>query len=115
MGDLLAELELFHDGAHVPRETVDVTVQIGREIVEVVEQRVDLFIGQCELHSGKIVKTMTGDLLQACLLHTLGLGLQRLEFFQRGLPGRFQQALKAAQHRKRQDDLAVFVAFIGAT
>ena len=114
VGDLLTELELLHDGADVGGEAVDVAIQIWCEVVGVVQQRVDLFARQGELHARQVVEAVAGDLLQACLLDTLGPGLQRLEFFKDGLPGRLQQALEAAQHRQREDDLAVLVALVGA-
>jgi len=50
MGDILAELELLHDGAHVGGEGMDVAVQVGRGVVGVGEQGGNLFARQGELH-----------------------------------------------------------------
>ena len=55
--DLLVEGEPLHDGADVGREAVDVAVEVGRELVGVVEQ-----LRQVELR--QVVERPPGDLLQ---------------------------------------------------
>lgn len=41
-GDLLVEPKAFHNAAHVRRELVDVTVEIWRELVRIVEQLLEV-------------------------------------------------------------------------
>ena len=57
-GDLPVEGETLHDLAHVGRESVDVGVQVGGDLVRVVQQ-----LRQVEL--GEVVERALGDLAQA--------------------------------------------------
>ncbi len=105
-GDLLVEGELLHDVADVPREGVEVTVQVLRELVRVVEE--------CgEVQFRQVVETMAGDLLEDAIDDGLRLPLDpRMLGEDPGLRRR-QQAVKAPQDGQRENDLAVLVALVG--
>ena len=105
-GDLLIEREPLHDLADVARKAVDVGVEVGRELVGVVEE-----LGQVQPR--QVVEGAAGDLLEQTADDRLGLDLDaRVRGEDLGL-GRRQQAVETAQHRQGQDDLAVLVALVG--
>ena len=104
--DLLIEREALHDLADVRREAVDVGVEVGRELIRVVEE-----LGQVQ--PGQVVERPAGDPLQQAADDRLGLGLDlRVLREDLGL-GRREQTVEAAQNRQRQNDLAVLVALVG--
>jgi len=67
VGDLLGEFESLDDRANVRRETVDVAVEVGRELVRIVEQAVEPAavggLGDGEL--GEVEERNAGNLRKA--------------------------------------------------
>ena len=104
-GDLPVEGEALHDLAHVGRESVDVGVQIGGDLVRVVQQ-----LRQVELR--EVVERALGDLPQQAPYDGLRLRPDLRVLREHPRLGGGEQAIEASQHRQRQDDLAVLVALV---
>ena len=105
--DLRVEGEPLHDVAHVGREAGDVGVQVGRDVVGVVQQGRQVELGQ-------VVERASGNLVQAELDDRGRFALQRGVCGEDLRLGAGEQAIEAPQHRQREDDLAILVALVGA-
>ncbi len=106
-GDLLAELEAVDDGLDVRREVVDVPVEVWRKLVGIVEE-------PRQIEPREIVELALRDRGELRADDRLGL---RLDLFVLGEDRslcRREDAVEPPQDGKRQDDLAVFVPFVGA-
>ena len=93
------EVEMLEDGAHVRRETLDVAVEVGADVVLVAHelahvQRRDVVEVQSGLALDKGLEGNARLLLVGVLL-------------QRGFLGGGKHAVQAAQHREGQDNAAV--------
>jgi hypothetical protein len=103
-GDLLVEREPFHDVADVLGKAVDVSIQIGRKLIGIVEQ-----LG--EVHLREVVERTLSDLLKKAADDALGLRLDRGVFLQHLRLRRREEAVKAPQHCEGKDNFAVLVTF----
>ena len=106
-GDLLVEREPLHDLAHIRRECLDVGAQIGGDVVRRIQQPREIQLRQ-------VVERAVSNPFENPANHAFRAASERRLFLEnRRLRGR-QQAIESAQHRQRQDDLAVLVPLIGA-
>ena len=105
--DLGAEVEAGHDVSHVRRVRSDVRVEVHRDLVRVVEQ-------PGEVKRGRVVERPLRRRREKLVAHVLGLlGVDPLSH-QHIVLGVSEHAVETAQHRERQDHLAVLVALVGA-
>lgn len=105
--NLLIELEALHDLPHVGGEGVHVGVKVGRELVGVVEQA-------REVEPREVVERPAGHLTEQAVDDGIRLVLHPIVFHQHGGVCRRQDGIEAAKDREGEDDLAVFVPFIGS-
>jgi len=105
--DLLVEGEPLHDGADIRREGVDVAIEVGRELVGIVEQL-------CQVELGQIVERAADDLLELVADDVLGLALDCAKLLQNLRLRRSQQAVEPPEYGQRQDHLPVLVPFVRA-
>lgn len=102
---VLAEIEALHDLADVRREGIDVAVQIGGELVRVIQQP-----GEVELR--EVVELRAGNLAELGADDVFTLALERLVRIEHGLLGGRKNAVESPEHRQRQNDLAVLVPLV---
>ena len=108
--DFGIEIEPLDDFAHVRRESLQVLAEVRRDVVGVVEQRL-------ERVRARVVEGMSGDFAKAlvhhlgidpidrrCLVHRLG------DLFLRA----GQHAVKAPDHCQRQNDVAILMRLVDA-
>ena len=100
-----AELEVLEDIQGVRRELAPVIVQVGCDMVGIVQQ---LF----HVEQGKVVKSQPAGVGEELFLQR-GSG-ELLMRLQHRLLGGSQHAVHAPQHREGQDDIAVFVLLVVA-
>jgi len=105
--DLLIEGEALHDLADVAREAVQIGVEVGRELVGVVQQL-------RQVQPRQVVERPSGDLFEQAADDRFGFGLDLRVLGERLDLGRRQQAVEAPEHRQGQDDLAVLVPLVRA-
>jgi hypothetical protein len=104
---LLVEREPLHDSSHIRREAADVAVQVGRELVGIVQQFSKIKPREVEERSSGYTFEQTAD-------DRIGPALDLLVFLENPRLGRRKQAIEAPQHGQRQDHLAVLVPLIRA-
>ena len=107
-GDVLTEAEAFHDLAHVLREADDVGVEVLRELVRVVEQPL-------EVQRRRVVERPSRGVLKELPSHVVALCAVLSVCVEHRLFRVGENAVEAAQHRQRQDDLAVLVTLVRTT
>ena len=113
-GDLLAKLELFHDGPDIGREAIDVAVEVRRELIGIIQQAVEPLAGGLAVEGelGEVVERHLGDLRQSVADDVFPFGLEGGVFLQHGGFGGREDAVEPAQHGEREDDLAVLIPFV---
>ena len=105
--DLVAELELLEDVLHVGREAVEVGLEVGLELLLA---GAGSEIAQRELRG--VVEGLTGGLPQGLVLVDDAGLVERGLHVEHGLLGRLKHGVEPAQHRHRQDHVAVLAAHI---
>ena len=108
--DFGIEVEPLDDFAHVRRESLQVLAEVRRDVVGIIEQRL-------ECVRARVVEGMSGDFAKAlvhhlgidpidrrCLVHRLG------DLFLRA----GQHAVKAPDHCQRQNDVAILMRLVDA-
>ncbi len=96
---LRRELEPLEDVSDVGREGLDVAVEVGRDVVLIAEQLL-------QVQLGGVVEGLP-RLAQQEGFRVHPLRLPGRQFCQHSVLGRPQHAIEAAQHGERQNDLAV--------
>ena len=104
-GDLVPELEVVENVLHVRGEPVEVRLEVGPELLAA---RSGPQVTQRERRG--VVEGLTGCVAQRLVLGDDAGSVQRRLHVEDGLLGLFQHGIEPAQHRHREDDVAVLAA-----
>jgi hypothetical protein len=105
--DLVAELEVVEDLLHVGREAIQIRLEIGFELL--------LAGAGAQIAQGKlrgVVERLPGGLTERLVLVRDVRPVERGLHVEHVLLGRLEDRVEPAQHRHRQDDVAVLAAHV---
>ena len=105
--DLVAELEVVEDVLDVGREAVEISFEVGGELLAA---GAGFEIAQGEFRG--VVEGLAGGLSQGRVLFNDAGGVESVLHAKDGLLAVFQHCIEAAQHGHRQDDVAVLAAHV---